>query len=92
MHRTVDVVALFGVLRDNVNFGFTHWCRGLHSVGYGSHNKGAAETALSHIVAGNLKLDPLITTTLPLDRYAEGVTLLREQKAIKVCVSFRKPQ
>jgi threonine dehydrogenase-like Zn-dependent dehydrogenase len=85
MHRTVDVVALFGVLRDNVNFGFTHWCRGLHLVGYGSQNKGADETALSHIVAGNLKLDPLITTTLPLDRYAEGVTLLREQKAIKVC-------
>ncbi len=85
MHRTVDVVALFGVLRDNVDFGFTHWCRGLHLVGYGAHNKGAAETALAHIVAGRLRLDPLITTTLPLARYAEGVELLRQQKAIKVC-------
>eukprot|EP00919_Chromeraceae_sp_WS-2016_P064461 GHVR01152537.1.p1 GENE.GHVR01152537.1~~GHVR01152537.1.p1 ORF type:complete len:190 (-),score=2.14 GHVR01152537.1:249-818(-) len=85
MHRTVDVVALFGVLRDNVDFGFTHWCRGLHLIGYGSHNKGAAETALAHIVAGRLRLDPLITTTLPLTRYAEGVELLRQQQAIKVC-------
>ena len=85
MHRTVDVVALFGVLRDNVDFGFTHWCRGLHLIGYGSHNKGAAETALAHIVAGHLRLDPLITTTLPLARYAEGVELLRQQQAIKVC-------
>lgn len=85
MHRTVDVVALFGVLRDNVDFGFTHWCRGLHLVGYGSHNKAAAETALAHIVAGKLKLGPLITTTMPLERYAEGVELLRLQKAIKVC-------
>jgi threonine dehydrogenase-like Zn-dependent dehydrogenase len=85
MHRTVNVVALFGVLRDNVNFGFTHWCRGLHLIGYGSHNKGAAETALAHIVKGRLKLEPLITTTMPLDRYAEGVELLRKQKAIKVC-------
>lgn len=85
MHRTVDVVSLFGVLRDNVDFGFTHWCRGLHLVGYGSHNKTAAETALAHIVEDRLKLDPLITTTLPLEEYAEGVELLRQQKAIKVC-------
>lgn len=85
MHRTVDVVALFGVLRDNVDFGFTHWCRGLHLVGYGSHNKAAAETALAHIVEGRLKLDPLITKTMPLESYTEGVELLRLQKAIKVC-------
>jgi threonine dehydrogenase-like Zn-dependent dehydrogenase len=85
MHRTVDVVALFGVLREEVNFGFTHWCRGLHLMGYGSHNKAAAETALAHIVEGRLKLDPLITTTMPLEQYAEGVELLRQQKAIKVC-------
>lgn len=85
MHRTVAVVALFGVLRDNVNFGFTHWCRGLHLIGYGSHNRAAAKTALAHIVEGRLKLDPLITTTLPLERYSEGVELLRQQRAIKVC-------
>ena len=85
MFRTAEVVTLFGVLRDEVNFGFKHWCRGLHLIGYGSHNKAAAETALAHIVAGNLNLAPLITKTLPLERYAEGVALLKEQKAIKVC-------
>jgi len=40
---------------------------------------------LAQIVAGKLKLGPLITQTLPLKRYAEGVELLRQQKAIKVC-------
>ena len=85
MQRTRHVVAVFGVLRDEVNFGFKDWCRGLHLIGYGSHNQAAAETALARIVEGDLKLAPLITKTLPLERYAEGVALLREQKAIKVC-------
>ncbi len=85
MKRTRDAVALFGVLREEVNFGFLHWCRGLHLVGYGSHNKRAAETALAHVVEGRLKLRPLITKSLPLERYAEGVELLRTQQAIKVC-------
>ena len=85
MDRTRDVVALFGVLREDARFGFKHWCRALHLVGYGSHNKGAAEKALAQIVAGKLKLGPLITQTLPLKCYAKGVELLRQQKAIKVC-------
>lgn len=38
MDRTRDVVAVFGVLRDEVSFGFKHWCRGLNLVGYGNHN------------------------------------------------------
>lgn len=85
MHRSVDAVALFGVLREDVHFGFTHWCRGLHLIGYGSHNRGAARTALAHIEEGRLKLSPLVSKTLPLDRYAEGVEMLRQQAAIKVC-------
>lgn len=85
MGRTRDVVALFGVLREPVNFGFKHWCRALHLIGYGSHNKGAARTALSHVLAGKLKLDALVTKTMPLEEYARGVELLRQQKAIKVC-------
>lgn len=85
MHRTRDAVGLFGVLREAVEFGFMHWCRGLHLIGYGNHNRGAAEAALAHIVAGKLDLRPLMTETLPLERYADGVELLRGQKAIKVC-------
>lgn len=85
MEKTRDVVALFGVLREEVRFGFKHWCRGLHLVGYGAHNRGAAETALDFIVSGKLKLEPLISQTLPLESYAEGVALLQKREAIKVC-------
>lgn len=85
MGKTRDVVALFGVLREDVRFGFKHWCRGLHLVGYGAHNRKAAETALDFIVSGKLKLEPLISKTLPLESYAEGVALLQRREAIKVC-------
>ena len=85
MGKTKNVVALFGVLREDVRFGFKHWCRGLHLVGYGAHNRGAAETALDQIVSGKLKLKPLISKTLPLESYAEGVALLQNREAIKVC-------
>ena len=85
MGKTKDVVALFGVLREDVRFGFKHWCRGLHLVGYGAHNRGAAETALDQIVSGKLKLKPLISKTLPLESYAEGVALLQNRESIKVC-------
>ena len=85
MGKTKDVVALFGVLREDVRFGFKQWCRGLHLVGYGTHNRGAAETALDLIVSGKLKLKPLISKTLPLESYAEGVALLQKREAIKVC-------
>jgi len=85
MGKTRDVVALFGVLREDVSFGFKHWCRGLHLVGYGAHNRGAAERALDFIVSGKLKLEPLISKTLPLESYAEGVALLQRREAIKVC-------
>lgn len=85
MHRTREVVALFGVLREPVEFGFRHWCRGLHLVGYGDQNRTAAEKALALIDSGKLRLEPLVTTTLPLTAYAEGVELLKAKKAIKVC-------
>ncbi|MCC5833804.1 MAG: zinc-binding dehydrogenase [Opitutales bacterium] len=85
MHRTRSVVALFGVLREEVQFGFRHWCRGLHLVGYGDHNRAAAERALALIDTGKLRLDPLVSKTLPLTAYAEGVELLKAQQAIKVC-------
>lgn len=85
MDRTREAVVLFGVLREEVRFGFKHWCRALHLVGYGSHNRLAAQRALDHIVAGRLNLRQLITKTLPLREYAQGVDLLRDKRAIKVC-------
>jgi len=85
MHRTRNMVALFGVLREEVRFGFEHWCNSLHLVGYGPQNRDAAEKALAHIVSGKLLLSPLISKVLPLESYEEGVALLRKKKAIKIC-------
>jgi threonine dehydrogenase-like Zn-dependent dehydrogenase len=85
MDRTRRCVTLFGVLREEVRFTTRHlFGPGLLLMGYGDHNRAAAETALRFIREGRLNLAPLITHTLPLSRYAEGVELLRARKAIKV--------
>lgn len=85
MDRTRRCVTLFGVLREQVRFGTQHlFGPGLILSGYGDHNRAAAETALRFIVAGQLRLAPLITQTLPFTRYAEGVDLLRRKQAIKI--------
>jgi threonine dehydrogenase-like Zn-dependent dehydrogenase len=81
---TRKAVALFGVLRDSVEFGFFHWRSGVMLLGYDSHNRAAAQRALKLVVEGKLQLEPLITHQLPLSRYAEGVELLRNKEAIKV--------
>jgi threonine dehydrogenase-like Zn-dependent dehydrogenase len=84
MDRTKDAVCIFGVLREDVIFGSRHWA-GLSLIGYGDHNLGAAKRALDLINAGKLDLAPLATRTLPLSDYADGVELLRQKRAVKVC-------
>lgn len=85
MDRTRRCVTLFGVLREDVRFTTRHlFGPGLLLMGYGDHNRAAAETALRFIIEGKLRLAPLITHTLPFTRYAEGVELLRSKQAIKV--------
>lgn len=84
MDRTRHLVTVFGVLRDEVRFGFQHWT-GLILAGAGSHNRDAAERALEHVLAGRLDLAPLVSAELPLSRYVEGVELLRTKQAMKVC-------
>ena len=85
MDRTRRCVTLFGVLREEVRFTTRHlFGPGLLLMGYGEHNRAAAETALRFISEGRLNLAPLITQTLPLSRYAEGVELLRAKRAIKI--------
>jgi threonine dehydrogenase-like Zn-dependent dehydrogenase len=85
MDRTRRCVTLFGVLREEVRFGTRHlFGPGLTLMGYGDHNRTAAETALRFITEGKLRLAPLITHTLPFTRYAEGVDLLRRKQAVKV--------
>lgn len=82
--RTRETVAIFGVLREFVGFGPANWWGGFALMGYGAHNRGAAERALHLIETDRLDLTPLVTHRLPLTRYAEGVELLRTKEAIKV--------
>jgi len=84
MQRARHAVAIFGVLREDITFGPDHWYGTFSLIGYGEHNRGAAERALDLILSGDLNLSPLVTHTLPLNRYAEGVALLRTKEAIKV--------
>lgn len=84
MDRTKHAVSIFGVLREEVIFGSSHWA-GLSLMGYGNHNLGAAERALALIDAGSLDLAPLASNTMPLVDYERGVELLRTKEALKIC-------
>lgn len=85
MDHTRGPVALFGVLRDEVAYGWRHWRGRVDLVGYGQHNRDAAERALALVEDGRLDLAAIVTHELPLSRYAEGVALLRTRQALKVC-------
>jgi threonine dehydrogenase-like Zn-dependent dehydrogenase len=85
MDRTKRCVTIFGVLREDVPYGARHmWGPGVTLMGYGDHNRAAAETALKFVIQGKLDLSPLVSKTLPFTRYVEGVELLKTKKAIKV--------
>ena len=84
MDRTRQVVTIFGVLRETIEYEARHRSGGMALLGYAGHNRGAAERALAQIAAGRLDLKPLVSRTLPLSRYAEGVEALRGQEAVKV--------
>jgi threonine dehydrogenase-like Zn-dependent dehydrogenase len=83
MDRTHGAVAVFGVLREEVTFAARHWS-GLSLLGYGSHNRAAAERALGFVLSDQLQLAPLVTHALPFTQYEGGIALLRARKAIKV--------
>lgn len=83
LDRTDDVVALFGVQREDYAYASRHGGRRL--CGYKGHSRESAEYALELIRGGRLNLAALVTHHLPLERYAEGVDLLEAQKATKVC-------
>jgi len=84
MDRTRQVVAIFGVLREQVEFGPAHW-GGLALLGYGQFSRQAAQRALDRVLSGQLDLAALVTKKLPFTRYAEGVALLRTKQAVKIC-------
>ncbi len=84
MPRCLRAVSIFGVLREQVIFGSDQWWGGFSLIGYGEHNRNAAARALTSIREGGVKLDPLVSQTLPLAEYGRGVTCLKERRAIKV--------
>jgi threonine dehydrogenase-like Zn-dependent dehydrogenase len=84
MDRTARAVAVFGVLREEVVYGFRHWT-GLTLLGGPPHNRASAERALELVRAGKLSLAALVSHTLPFTRYAEGIRLLLSRQATKVC-------
>ena len=84
MKGSKRAVAIFGVLRDCVHFGPQHWYGGFSLLGYGEHNRQAAERALAAILAGSLDLAPLLSHRLPLSEYGRAVALLKSFEAIKV--------
>lgn len=85
LHRTNQAVALFGVVREEIRYaGGLMWGPGVTLMGYGDHNRTAAETALAAVEADALDLSALITETLPMSDYIRGVEMLRQKQAIKI--------
>ncbi len=83
MDRTADVVALFGVQREDYTYGPHH--NSVRLCGYKGHSRESAQYAVKLIRAGKLTLAPLVTHRMPLEQYAAGIDLLEAQEAIKVC-------
>lgn len=79
-----DYVHVFGVLRQEVAFGFAEWRKGMALIGYGNHSRAAAEQALAWMLSGRLDLSLLATHTLPLREYLRGIALLRSREAVKI--------
>ncbi len=84
MDHTHDVVALFGVQREEYTFALRHYMN-LRLCGYRGHSREAAEYALGLMERGHLDLSRLVTHHLPLERYNDGIALLEAQEAVKVC-------
>jgi len=83
MDHTSDVVALFGVQREDYIYAPRHGR--LRLCGYKGHFRESAEYAVALIEQGKLDLAALVSHNLPLERYAEGTALLAARQAIKVC-------
>ncbi len=83
MDHTARTVALFGVQREDYTYGLRH--AGLWVLGYRGHFRESAGYARSLIAAGKLDMAAFSQVSLPLERYGEGIDLLDQRKALKIC-------
>lgn len=84
MDLTADILALFGVQREDYSYSPLHY-NGLRLCGYKGHSRKSAEYAVDLISKGLLDLSPLVSHNLPLEEYNKGIELLEKQQAIKIC-------
>lgn len=84
MQRTKRSVAIFGVLREEIAFTPHQWWGDFALLGYGTHQRSAAETALQCILDGTLDLSVLVSAKMGFDQYADAVQMLKDKQAIKV--------
>jgi hypothetical protein len=77
MDLTGDIVALFGVQREDYTYSPRHY-NGLRLCGYKGHSRQSAEYAVSLIGRGNSISRRLISHNLPLEAYNHGIELLRK--------------
>ena len=85
--RTNDVVALFGVQREDYIFRPHHGVGpALRLWGYPGHHLAAGRFAHELIRKNQLNLKPLVTHTVRLADYNQAVELLISGQAIKVCL------
>ncbi len=77
-------VALFGVQHEPYTYQPRHWLSGLTLYGPGAHSLEAAHCAMEHVRSGAVRMAPLNSAELPLERFAEGTALLAQRRALKV--------
>lgn len=85
--HTRDVVAIFGVQREDYTFRPHHGVGpGLRLWGYPGHHLAGGVYAHELVRSGKLDLKPLCTHHVPLKAYDQAVNLLLTKEAIKVCL------
>ncbi len=83
MDHTAQTVALFGVQREDYTYAVRH--TRLWLLGYRGHFRESAEYARDLIAAGKLDMAAFSDVSLPLERYGEGIDLLDQRRALKIC-------
>jgi D-arabinose 1-dehydrogenase-like Zn-dependent alcohol dehydrogenase len=73
----------FGVQREDYTYGLRH--AGLWVLGYRGHFRESAGYARGLIAGGKLDMAAFSQVSLPLERYGEGIDLLDQRKALKIC-------